>query len=186
MEFIVQLQSVLCTSVSDDPASMSANDCGGQVKEMLSVAVVAYHDKEKHMQRRTFLLTSLLSALLPSTAAATEIDPKQTFVLQRDDITFAPWAGLPPGSGETAKLYGDIDRPGPYLVLMNGTRAGSARRTAMPPIVSRWSCRARGGSTVAPTSRRIWLCRCRQAVMSSEQRGPSIMTACLTASKSPW
>jgi hypothetical protein len=25
---------------------------------------------------------------------------------------------LPPGSGEIAKLYGDIDRPGPYLVLM--------------------------------------------------------------------
>ena len=36
------------------------------------------------MQRRTFLLTSLLSALLPSTAEATEIDPKQTF-LQRDE-----------------------------------------------------------------------------------------------------
>ena len=65
------------------------------------------------MQRRTFLLTSLLSALLPSTAEATEIDPKQTFVLQRDGIRFAPWAGLPPGSGEMAKLYGDIDRPGP-------------------------------------------------------------------------
>ena len=47
-----------------------------------------------------------------------EIEPKQTFVLQRDGITFAPWAGLPPGSGEMAKLYGDIDRPGPYLVLM--------------------------------------------------------------------
>ena len=90
----------------------------GRVKEMLSMAVVAYHDKEKHMQRRTFLLTSLLSALLPSTAAATEIDPKQTFVLQRDDVKFAPWAGLPPGSGEMAELYGDIDRPGPYLVLM--------------------------------------------------------------------
>ena len=56
--------------------------------------------------------------MLPSTAAATEIDPKQTFVLQRDDVKFSPWAGLPPGSGEMAKLYGDIDRPGPYLVLM--------------------------------------------------------------------
>ena len=70
------------------------------------------------MQRRTFLLTSLLPALLASAAEATEIDPKQTFVLQRAGITFEPWAGLPPGSGEMAKLYGDIDRPGPYLVLM--------------------------------------------------------------------
>jgi hypothetical protein len=48
-------------------------------------AVTLSADKEKHMQRRTFLLTSLLSALLPSTAEATEIDPKQTFVLQRDE-----------------------------------------------------------------------------------------------------
>jgi hypothetical protein len=70
------------------------------------------------MQRRTFLLTSLLPALLASVAEAAEIDPKQTFVLQRDGIKFAPWAGLPPGSGEMAKLYGDIDQPGPYLVLM--------------------------------------------------------------------
>ena len=56
------------------------------------------------MHRRTFLLTSLLPALLASTAEATEIDPKQTFVLQRDGIKFAPWAGLPPGSGEMAAL----------------------------------------------------------------------------------
>jgi hypothetical protein len=64
------------------------------------------YDKERHMQRRTFLLTSLLPGLLASAAEATEIDPKQTFVLQRDDITFAPWAGLPPGSGEMAKPMG--------------------------------------------------------------------------------
>jgi hypothetical protein len=75
-------------------------------------------DKERHMQRRTFLLTSLLPALVASATGATEIDPRQTFVLQRDEIGFAPWAGLPPGSGEIARLYGDIDSPGPYLVLM--------------------------------------------------------------------
>jgi len=48
-------------------------------------AVTLSADKEKHMQRRTFLLTSLLSAWLPSTTEATEIDQKQTFVLQRDE-----------------------------------------------------------------------------------------------------
>jgi hypothetical protein len=100
------------------------------------------------MQRRTFLLTSLLPALLASAAESSEIDPNQTFVLQRDGIRFAPWAELPPGSGEMAKLYGDIDRPGPYLVLMKWNPAGLVHHTAMPPIVSRWSCRARGGSTV--------------------------------------
>jgi hypothetical protein len=70
------------------------------------------------MQRRTFLLTSLMSALLPSAANASAIDPKQTFVLEHDAIAFAPWAGLPPGSGEAAQLYGDLNKPGPYLVLM--------------------------------------------------------------------
>jgi hypothetical protein len=42
------------------------------------------------MRRRTFLLTSLLPALLASAAESSEIDPKQTFVLQRDGIRFAP------------------------------------------------------------------------------------------------
>jgi hypothetical protein len=74
--------------------------------------------KERHMQRRTFLLTSLLPALAASATEAAEIDPRQTFVLQHDEIEFVPWTGLPPGSGEIAKLYGDIDSQGPYLVLM--------------------------------------------------------------------
>jgi hypothetical protein len=39
-------------------------------------------------------------------------------VRQRGDIRFEPWTGLPPGSGEMAKLYGDFNKPGPYLVLM--------------------------------------------------------------------
>lgn len=70
------------------------------------------------MERRTFLLGSLLPALLACDAEASEIDPKQTFVLQRDDIKFLPRPASPPGSGEMAKLYGDINEPGPYLVLM--------------------------------------------------------------------
>jgi hypothetical protein len=70
------------------------------------------------MERRTFLLTSLLPLLLPGVAEASAIDPKETFVLQHDRITFMPWTGLPPGSGEMAQLYGDFNKPGPYLVLM--------------------------------------------------------------------
>ncbi len=57
-------------------------------------------------------------ALAAGTATASPIDPKQTFVLQRDGIKFVPWTGLPPGSGEMAKLYGDFNDAGPYLVLM--------------------------------------------------------------------
>ena len=70
------------------------------------------------MKRRTFLLSSILTALAPGAAKTSPIDPKETFVLQHGDIKFAPWNGLPPGSGEMAKLYGDFDRPRPYLVLM--------------------------------------------------------------------
>ena len=70
------------------------------------------------MQRRTFLLSSVLAALAAGTADASPIDPTQTFVLQHNDIKFVPWEGLPPGSGEMARLYGDFNEVGPYLVLM--------------------------------------------------------------------
>jgi hypothetical protein len=70
------------------------------------------------MERRAFLLSSLMLALTAGRGEASPIDPAQTFVLQRDQIKFGPWGGLPPGSGEIAKLYGDLDKPGPYLVLM--------------------------------------------------------------------
>jgi hypothetical protein len=70
------------------------------------------------MRRRAFLLSSLLPALMTASAEASERDPAQTFVLQRGDIGFQPWEGLPAGSGEVATLYGDINKPGPYLVMM--------------------------------------------------------------------
>ena len=70
------------------------------------------------MHRRTFLLSSLLPAVLAASAEASERDPAQTFVLQHGDIDFQPWQGLPPGSGEVATLYGDLNKPGPYLVMM--------------------------------------------------------------------
>ena len=45
-------------------------------------------------------------------------DPTETFIQQYQDIAFEPWGSLPPHSGEVAKLYGDFNSPGPYLVLM--------------------------------------------------------------------
>jgi hypothetical protein len=45
-------------------------------------------------------------------------DPRETFIQPFDHIDFQPWGNLPPRSGEMAKLYGDFDKPGPYLVLM--------------------------------------------------------------------
>jgi hypothetical protein len=51
-------------------------------------------------------------------AQAGPIDPNQTFVVRPNDIKFKPWQGLPAGSGEMAMMYGDLNKPGPYLVLM--------------------------------------------------------------------
>jgi hypothetical protein len=71
--------------------------------------------------RRTLLLASLLAglpAVFSKTAFASEIDVSETMITQRDAIHFVPWSGAPPRSGEMATLYGGLDRPGPYLVLM--------------------------------------------------------------------
>jgi hypothetical protein len=70
------------------------------------------------MDRRSLFLAPLVSVLLANFAEASEIDPNETYVRQRDDIKFMSWGGLPPHSGEMAKLYGDFDKPGPYLVMM--------------------------------------------------------------------
>jgi hypothetical protein len=45
-------------------------------------------------------------------------DPGETFTLPYGNMDFESWGGLPPHSGEMAKLYGDFDQPGPYLVMM--------------------------------------------------------------------
>ena len=51
-------------------------------------------------------------------ARAAPPDPFETFVLPYDKIVFEPWGNLPPGSGEMAMLYGDFNKPCPYLVMM--------------------------------------------------------------------
>ena len=70
------------------------------------------------MERREFLLSSMIAAISGSAAMASPINPRETFVLQGKDIKFGSWNGAPPHSSETAKLYGDINREGPYLVLI--------------------------------------------------------------------
>jgi hypothetical protein len=51
------------------------------------------------MRRRTFLMTSLLPAILPPMAEASVRDPRQTYVLQRPDIEFQPWQVCRPAAG---------------------------------------------------------------------------------------
>jgi hypothetical protein len=54
----------------------------------------------------------------PPIAHADPPNPKETFVLPSDEISFETWGNLPQGSGEMATLYGDLNEPGPYLVMM--------------------------------------------------------------------
>jgi hypothetical protein len=73
--------------------------------------------------RRELLLAPLLAALplaLSDTAAlAGIINPSETQVTLPGAIKWGGWInGFPPHSGEMATLYGGLDKPGPYLVLM--------------------------------------------------------------------
>lgn len=69
------------------------------------------------LERRLLLIAPLLSALATWTEAS-PINPRETFVLQPNQIQFKPWQGLPSASGEMAMLYGNLNHPGPYLVMM--------------------------------------------------------------------
>ena len=62
--------------------------------------------------------TSSIGDIKLAPAPETGPDPRQTFVQPYDQIGFQPWGNMPPHSGEMAKLYGDFDKPGPYLVMM--------------------------------------------------------------------
>jgi len=72
--------------------------------------------------RRGVLLAPLVAAVtlaMARTAAqAGRIDPTQTIIILPDAMKWVPSSGLPPHSGELAPLYGGLDQPGPYLVLM--------------------------------------------------------------------
>jgi hypothetical protein len=78
---------------------------------------------EGHDTTRRILLLAMLAAALPLTAStkpakASKLDPAETIITPSDAIKFVPWSGAPSHSGEVATLYGGLDKPGPYLVLM--------------------------------------------------------------------
>jgi hypothetical protein len=65
------------------------------------------------------LLAALSLALSNETARAGTINPSETEVMLPGAIKWGGWvAGSPAHSGEMATLYGGLDNPGPYLVLM--------------------------------------------------------------------
>jgi len=89
--------------------------------EILSSAVRAL-DGGILSTRRELLLVPLFAALplaMSGTAVqASPIDPAETQITLPDAIGWSAWSGGAPHSGEVATLYGSLDKPGPYLVLM--------------------------------------------------------------------
>jgi len=87
--------------------------------------------EDSNLERRLLLLAPLFFTLAGSSAEATPIDPRETFVLPTDRIAFEPWGKLPPHSGEMAKLYGDLDKRAARTPHYYGV-PGSAREPAPP------------------------------------------------------
>jgi hypothetical protein len=78
-------------------------------------------DREFSSTRRLLLLAPLLAGLplvLPARALAGKLDPQETEITLANQMKFVPWTGAPPHSGAMCALYGDLEKPGPYLVLM--------------------------------------------------------------------
>ena len=68
------------------------------------------------ISRRTLLLAPIMAAL--QEAQASKLDPSQTIITLPSAIRWTEWTGLPPRSGEMAMLYGGLEKPGLYVVLM--------------------------------------------------------------------
>jgi hypothetical protein len=73
-----------------------------------------------HATRRRILLTPLLAALPLGLSAggAEALNPAETQVILPDQIKWVVWTAGPSHSAEMATLFGGLDRPGEYVVLM--------------------------------------------------------------------
>jgi hypothetical protein len=77
-------------------------------------------DNPLSTDRRHLLLASLLAALPLGLAArrAEAVNPAETQVTLPDQIKWSAWTAGPPHSAEMATLFGGLDQPGEYVVLM--------------------------------------------------------------------
>jgi hypothetical protein len=92
----------------------------GNASECQRFSLTADHDICS--TRRDLLIAPLLAALplamLGAPARAGQINPAETKITFPDAIKWSDWSGGPQHAGEVATLYGGLDKPGPYLVLM--------------------------------------------------------------------
>jgi len=91
----------------------------GRLNDLVRLVLASSHVSAS---RRRVLVAPLLAAtalaMARTFAHAGKIDPSQTAITLPDAMKWVAWSGLPPHSGEMATLYGGLDEPGPYLVLM--------------------------------------------------------------------
>ena len=87
-----------------------------------SSGAVVTLDDDVLFTRRALLLGMLAGGLQlaasATTAHASAINPSETQITLPDAIKWTSWPGTPPHSSEMATLYGSLDKPGQYLVLM--------------------------------------------------------------------
>jgi hypothetical protein len=77
-------------------------------------------DLSAPLTRRLMLLAPLLAALPLGlvSAPAEAVNPAETQITLPNQYHWTAWTGGPPHSAEMATLYGGLDKPGPYVVLM--------------------------------------------------------------------
>lgn len=79
-------------------------------------------DDEVCLTRRALLFGMLIGgvelAISGKMAQASAINPSETQITLPDTIKWNTWSSAPPHSSEMATLYGGLDKPGPYLVLI--------------------------------------------------------------------
>jgi hypothetical protein len=64
------------------------------------------------------ILAAMEFAFCPLRTQAARLDPSETIIILRSAIRWTGWTGVPPHIAEMAALYGDLNKPGPYLVCM--------------------------------------------------------------------
>jgi hypothetical protein len=83
-------------------------------------SLVLPFDENLPSTRRRVLLASLLAALPLdfSSERAEAINPSETQITLPNQIKWTAWTAGPRHSAEMATLFGGLDEPGPYVVLM--------------------------------------------------------------------
>jgi hypothetical protein len=84
-----------------------------------AVGAPVFDDRSRTTRRRV-LLAPLLAALPLglSGGQAHALDPSETQITLPDQIKWTAWTAGPPHSAEVATLFGGLDQPGKYVVLM--------------------------------------------------------------------